>query len=174
MRAGAELSNAWLSCSTTSSFPNSFPSNHSSLDSLVDFFAPIPIRDLEKQAICLQSESYGGFEGEFPGRARLRRKTSHSRHTVCIHSFIHLLASDLKESDQLLTTHRSPSTGTGLPHRHPPRKALRGGISKSIIQRPCQFLAINAHKMAPRTSKGLQERAWDAPTKGHLWETVLG
>ena len=43
-----------------------------------------------------------------------------------------------------------------------PRKALRGGISKSILQRPCQFLAINAHKMAPRTSKGLQERAWDA------------
>jgi len=35
-------------------------------------------------------------------------------------------------------------------------------ISKSILQRPCQFLAINAHKMAPRTSKGLQERAWDA------------
>ena len=33
-----------------------------------------------------------------------------------------------------------------------PRKALRGGISKSIIQRPCQFLAINAHKMAPRTT----------------------
>ena len=50
-----------------------------------------------------------------------------------------------------------------------PRKALRGGISKSIPQRPCHFLAINAHKMAPRTSKGLQERAWDAPTKGLLW-----
>ena len=33
-----------------------------------------------------------------------------------------------------------------------PRKALRGGISKSILQRPCQFLVINAHKMAPRTT----------------------
>ena len=39
------------------------------------------------------------------------------------------------------------------------------GVSqKSIFNRPCQFLATNAHKMAPRTSKGLQERAWDAPT----------
>ena len=33
-----------------------------------------------------------------------------------------------------------------------PRKALPGGISKSILQRPCHFLAINAHKMAPRTT----------------------
>ena len=33
-----------------------------------------------------------------------------------------------------------------------PRKALRGGISKSIFQGPCQFLAINVHKMAPRTT----------------------
>ena len=32
------------------------------------------------------------------------------------------------------------------------RSSLRGGISKSILQRPCQFLAINAHKMAPRTT----------------------
>ena len=44
------------------------------------------------------------------------------------------------------------------------------GVSqKSIFKRPCQVLAINAHKMAPRTSKRLQERAWDAPTKGLLW-----
>ena len=39
------------------------------------------------------------------------------------------------------------------------------GVSqKSIFKRPCRFLAMNTHKMAPRTSKGLQERAWDAPT----------
>jgi len=39
------------------------------------------------------------------------------------------------------------------------------GVSqKSIFKRLCQFLAIDALKMAPRTSKGLQERAWDAPT----------
>ena len=31
-----------------------------------------------------------------------------------------------------------------------PRKALRGSISKSILQRPCRFLAIIASKMAPR------------------------
>jgi len=37
-------------------------------------------------------------------------------------------------------------------HRPVLRKALRGGISKSIIQRPCQFLATNAHKMAPTTT----------------------
>ena len=33
-----------------------------------------------------------------------------------------------------------------------PRKALRGGISKSILQRPCQFWAKNVHKMAPKTT----------------------
>jgi hypothetical protein len=32
-----------------------------------------------------------------------------------------------------------------------PRKTLGGGIQKSIFKRPCHFLAINAHKMAPRT-----------------------
>ena len=52
---------------------------------------------------------------------------------------------------------------------HAPRKALRGGMSKSFFKRCCQLLAINAHKMAPRTSQGLQERAWDAPTKGLEW-----
>ena len=45
-----------------------------------------------------------------------------------------------------------------------PRKALRGGISKSFFQRPCHFLAMNAHKMAPRTNQWLQERTWNAPT----------
>ena len=50
-----------------------------------------------------------------------------------------------------------------------PRKALRGGIPKSILKRPCQFLAINAHKMAPRTTQWLQERHCGAPTKGLAW-----
>ena len=50
-----------------------------------------------------------------------------------------------------------------------PRKALRGGIQKSIFKRPCQSLAINAHKMAPRTTQWFQERPWDAPTKGLAW-----
>jgi hypothetical protein len=45
-----------------------------------------------------------------------------------------------------------------------PPRALRGGISKSIFQRRCQYLAINAHKMAPRTGRWLQERGRDAPT----------
>ena len=39
------------------------------------------------------------------------------------------------------------------------------GVSqKSILNRVCQLLAINANKMAPRTSQGLQEPAWDTPT----------
>ena len=43
-------------------------------------------------------------------------------------------------------------------------RALRGGISKSIFQRRCQYLAINAHEMAPRMGRWLQERGRDAPT----------
>ena len=39
-----------------------------------------------------------------------------------------------------------------------------GVFQKSILNRVCQLLAIRAHKMAPRTSRGLQERAWDTPT----------
>ena len=60
-------------------------------------------------------------------------------------------------------------TRAGVPG---PRKALRGGISKSIFQRPCQFLAINAHEMAPRTRRWLQERGRDTPTKGLLWNAA--
>ena len=44
-----------------------------------------------------------------------------------------------------------------------------GVFEKSIFKRPCQFLAMNAHKMAPRTTQWLQERRWDAPTKGLAW-----
>ena len=54
-----------------------------------------------------------------------------------------------------------------------PRKALRGGISKSILHRPCQFLAMNAHKMAPRTRKRFQERGRDTLAKGLLWGVML-
>ena len=44
------------------------------------------------------------------------------------------------------------------------------GVSqKSIFQRHCHFLAINAYKMAPITTQWLQERPWNAPTKGLLW-----
>ena len=45
-----------------------------------------------------------------------------------------------------------------------PPRALREGISKSIFQRRCQYLPINAHEMAPRTGQRLQERVWDTPT----------
>ena len=53
----------------------------------------------------------------------------------------------------------------GMPTPLEPHPRPFVGVSqKSIFKRPCQVLAINAHKMAPRTSKRLQERAWDAPT----------
>ena len=39
------------------------------------------------------------------------------------------------------------------------------GVSqKSILNRACQVLAINAHEMAPRTRRWLQERGRDTPT----------
>ena len=41
--------------------------------------------------------------------------------------------------------------------------------SKVIFGRFPQLLAINAYKMAPSTGQWLQERVWDAPTKGLLW-----
>jgi hypothetical protein len=47
---------------------------------------------------------------------------------------------------------------------HSPPKVLRGGIPKSIFHRRCQYLAINAHEMAPRTGRWLQERGRDTPT----------
>ena len=43
------------------------------------------------------------------------------------------------------------------------------GVSqKSIFKRPCQFLAIDTHKMAPRPHQRLQDRTWDTHTKGFL------
>ena len=54
----------------------------------------------------------------------------------------------------------------GAPRPQRPRKALRGGISKSISQRPCQALAMN--------TKWLQERTWNAPTKGLAWGNAQG
>ena len=43
---------------------------------------------------------------------------------------------------------------------------------KSHFWRICQLLAINAHKMAPRPHQRLQDRTWDAPTKGLLWQVA--
>ena len=60
------------------------------------------------------------------------------------------------------TTAQSQDTQRG--GRSNPRRALHGGISKVNFEQSCQLLSICAPKMAPRTSQGLQERAWDAPT----------
>ena len=55
----------------------------------------------------------------------------------------------------------------------PPRKALRGGVQKSIFKRPCHFFAMNAPKMAPRTTQWFQDRPWETPTKGLAWYTAF-
>ena len=50
---------------------------------------------------------------------------------------------------------------------HP--RSFVGVSQKSIFKRPCQVLAINAHKMAPIPHQRLQDRTWDTPTQGLLW-----
>ena len=45
---------------------------------------------------------------------------------------------------------------------HP--RSFVGVSQKSIFKRPCQVLAINAHKMAPKPHQRLQNRTWDTPT----------
>ena len=47
-----------------------------------------------------------------------------------------------------------------------------GVFQKYIYKRTCQVLAINAQEMAPRTTRWLQERQGDAPTKGLAWVGV--
>ena len=51
-----------------------------------------------------------------------------------------------------------------------PRKALRGGIQKSIL---IDFSGNvgDSRQMLTKTGRRLQERAWDTPTKGLLWAT---
>jgi hypothetical protein len=92
--------------------------------------------------------------------------------------FCFLLQNGLFPSARLTDMCRTPSTSSREYSANPreaalklctPRKALRGGISKSSFQRRFQYLAINAHKMAPRTGRWLQERGRDAPTYGLLW-----
>ena len=58
---------------------------------------------------------------------------------------------------------------SGLPHEASHARPFEPQ-SKVKFQRFCQLSAVNAPKMAPRTSKRLQERAWDNPTKGLLWK----
>ena len=60
---------------------------------------------------------------------------------------------------------------TRLASQHHTRP-LVGVFEKSFYKRPCQFWAINAHKMDPRTTQWLQERRWDAPTKSLAWHVT--
>ena len=41
---------------------------------------------------------------------------------------------------------------------------------KSIFKIPCHFFGDRCPKLAPRTTQWLQERPWNAPTKGFLWK----
>ena len=61
----------------------------------------------------------------------------------------------------------TPRDGTPVATQGPSNPQL-----KVIFGRFRQLLAINAHKMAPRPPQGLQDRPWDAPTKG-LLQVVL-
>ena len=65
---------------------------------------------------------------------------------------------------RVVQTWSRSTPASGVNETRVPPRALRGGISKSIFQRRCQYLAINAHEMAPRTGRWLQERGRDAPT----------
>ena len=63
-----------------------------------------------------------------------------------------------------------PPRGKNVPQAGPTLARSFVGISqKSIFKRPCQVLAMNALKMAARTTQWLQERPWNAPTKDLLW-----
>ena len=75
---------------------------------------------------------------------------------------------DLSGFSLFIHSNRSTSQTRGLRSETAaiPRKALRGGIQKSIFK---HFLAINVHKMAQRTTRWLQKRRRDAPTKGLAW-----
>ena len=64
---------------------------------------------------------------------------------------------------------RLPEGGRSHSHKWVHPRPFVGVSQKSIFKRPCQVLAINAHKMVPRPPQGLQNRPWNAPTKGLLW-----
>ena len=71
---------------------------------------------------------------------------SHSHSHAHSHAYSHSLTLTLTLT-LILTLNWRVQVRAGVP-----RKALRGVISKSILQRSCQFLAIHAHKMAPITT----------------------
>ena len=76
-----------------------------------------------------------------------------------------------KSPEILFSRHKSRPLKARRDRRHPfHARPFVGVLQKSIFKRPCQFLAINARKMAPRTTQWLQERPWNAPTKGLLWK----
>jgi hypothetical protein len=53
-----------------------------------------------------------------------------------------------------------------------PRKALRGGIQKSILTDFGGNVG-DFRQMLTKTGQRLQERGWDTPTKGLLWDQSL-
>ena len=65
---------------------------------------------------------------------------------------------------------RSRSRTPALPERPAATQGPSWEYIKVIFKRCCQLLTIKAYRMGARTSQGLQERAWDAPTKGLEWE----
>ena len=75
---------------------------------------------------------------------------------------------------QLHALHQDSASCLPLHHLHSEEgsnhaRPFVGVFQKSIYNRTRQLLAINAHKMDPRTTRWLQERQGDAPTKGLAW-----
>jgi hypothetical protein len=67
-------------------------------------------------------------------------------------------------SPQSVTTPASSATST--------TQGPSWGYLRVNFQQTLSILAINAHKMAQRTTQWLQERHWNAPTKGLAWTPV--
>ena len=120
--------------------------------------------------------AWDGFWGG-PPRCRQRRPTA-GRHHVRVLEGVANSQSPLKavvfKSQQLCSDTVSLDLGpllhSGVAVLHSNVLAdnhaglFVGVFQKSILNRVRQLLAIRAHKMAPRTSQGLQERAWDTTT----------
>ena len=81
----------------------------------------------------------------------------------------HSLPLSLSHTHSLTLTLSQPRGSGQSRSKAVPAGLFVGVFQKSILNRVCQLLAIRAHKMAPRTGQGLQERAWNTPMKGLLW-----
>ena len=64
-------------------------------------------------------------------------------------------------------------SGAEPDHARPFEPSIKSPFCQ-VFERFRKLLAINAHKMAPRPPQWLQDRTWDTPTKGLLWDGMRG